>query len=191
MNHGAHLNPNLNCEDMIRPTLLPLTLLLIPAVGFALPTDKDQPVEIISEMAEFRDQEEYAVYTGSVRMTQGSLEIDAEKVELYFMNGELDRATIYGSASKQAYFQQQPDIGEKLVRGLANRIIYKASDDKIRLIGTKQEEAYFCQKGNEQKGMRMTYDIEKDIMKAKARTRSVFRPETAPGSCDHIRSPYR
>ncbi len=157
----------------------------------ALPTDKDQPIEIISETAELRDQEGYAVYSGSVRMTQGSLEIDADKIELFFKNSDLEKAVIYGGAKKQAYFQQIPNPGDKPVRGLSDRIVYQSNDDQIRLLGTKEREAIFCQKGSEQKGQRILYDTTTDVMKAKARTRTVFRPDSAPGSCDHIQSPHR
>ena len=155
--------------------------------SYALQTDKDQPVEIDSDFAELRDNDGYAIYSGNVRMVQGSLQIDADKIELFFPEKELTRAVIYGGNNKQAYFQQTPKVGEKPVRGSADRIVYQIDPDEIRLL----REAIFCQKGNEQKGMRIIYDIEKDIMRAKARTRTIFRPDSAPGSCDHIRSAYR
>ncbi len=166
--------------------LLPL-LLMFSLSGHALPTDKDQPVEINSDSAELRDKDGYAVYSGNVKMTQGSLEIDAERIELFFPDKELTRAIIYGGERGQAYFQQAPKTGEKLVRGSADRIIYQIDPDEIRLL----QNAVFCQKGSEQKGMRIIYDIEKDIMRAKARTKTVFRPDNVPGSCEHIRSAYR
>ena len=186
-------NSSTTADTMNRHTPTPLfaLLLLLSPTLHALPNDKDQPLEIISETAELRDQEGYAVYSGMVRMTQGSLEIDADKVELFFKNSDLEKAVIYGGDKKQAYFQQIPNPGEKPVRGLSDRLIYQSNDDQIRLIGTKKREAIFCQKGSEQKGQRIIYDINNDIMKAKARTRTVFRPDSAPGTCDHIRSPHR
>lgn len=179
---------------MKKPPLLfltPLLLLAAPTLLQALPDDKDQPIEIYSESAELRDKEGYAVYSGAVRMTQGSLEIDADKIELFFKDSSLEKAVIYGGDQKQAYFQQTPNPGEKPVRGLSDRLVYQSSDDQIRMLGTKEREAVFCQKGNEQKGQRILYDTTTDVMKAKARTRTVFRPDSAPGSCDHIRSPHR
>jgi lipopolysaccharide export system protein LptA len=172
--------------------LFPLLLSAALPLGLqALPDDRDQPIEILSETAELRDQEGYAVYSGSVRMTQGSLEVDADKIELFFKESDLERAVIYGGKDKQAYFQQTPNPGEKPVRGLSDRIVYQSSDSQIRLLGTSEREAIFCQKGSEQKGQRILYDTNTDVMKAKARTRTVFRPDSAPGSCDHIRSPHR
>ncbi len=176
---------------MNRFALLPLLTLPLSSPLQALPDDKDQPIEITSESAELRDQEGYAVYSGSVRMTQGSLEIDADKIELFFKDSDLDKAVIYGGEQKQAYFQQIPNPGEEPVRGLSDRIVYQSGDDQIRLLGTDKREARFCQKGNEQKGQRMLYNTKTDVMKAEARTRTVFRPDSAPGSCDHIQSPHR
>ncbi len=170
-----------------RPETLLALLCLLPLNTYALPTDKDQPFEINSESAELREKEGYALYSGDVRMTQGTLEIDADRVELFFPEEELERAVIYGDEDKRAYFQQIPKEGEPLVKGTASRIVYQISPDEIRLLG----DAIFCQKGNEQKGKRIIYDIDKDIMRAKARTRSVFRPKSKPGSCDHIHSDYR
>lgn len=168
-----------------------ILLTLLPLSAIALPSDRDQPIEIISETAELRDKEGYAVYSGSVRMVQGSLEIDADKIELFFKNSDLEKAVIYGGKDKQAYFQQIPNPGEKPVRGLSDRIVYQSNDDQIRLLGNKKREAIFCQKGSEQKGQRIIYDINNDVMQAKARTRTVFRPDSAPGNCDHIQSPHR
>jgi len=174
---------------MRQPTLL--LLLLLPLQGVALDSDKDQPIEINSDSAELQEQEGISIYSGNVRMTQGSLEIDADRIELFFPEKRLSKAVIYGDKGRQAYFQQIPKKGEKAVRGTANRIVYQVDPDEIRLLGTEKGEAVFCQKGSEQKGKRITYDIEKDIMRAKARTRTIFRPDSIPGSCDHIRSDYR
>ncbi len=171
--------------------LISTPLLTFPTLLQALPDDKDQPIEIYSESAELRDKEGYAVYSGSVRMTQGSLEIDADKIELFFKNSDLEKAVIYGGDKKQAYFQQIPNPGDEPVRGLSDRLVYQSNDDQIRLLGTKDREAVFCQKGSEQKGQRILYDTNTDVMKAKARTRTVFRPDSAPGNCNHIRSPHR
>lgn len=171
---------------MYRNILFTITTLLSSTL-FALPTDKDQPLEINSESAELREKEGYAIYTNDVRMIQGSLQIDADRVEVFFPDKKVSKALIYGDGEKRAYFQQTPNPGEKPVKGTAKRIVYQVDPDEIRLLG----DAIFCQKGSEQKGMRIIYDIEKDVMRAKARVQSVFRPDSAPGTCDHVISDYR
>ena len=167
--------------------LLIALLTSLSGTSHALTSDQNQPLEITSESAELRQQSGYAVYTGSVRLTQASLQIYSDKIELYFKDKKFHEAIISGKKPKQAYFQQTPTKGEAPVRGKADRIVYAGDDDEIRLLG----DAAFCQKGSEQKGKRIIYDMKSDIMKAKARTRTVFRPDSAPGNCDHIQSDYR
>jgi len=166
--------------------------ILFSSTLLALPTDKDQPLEINSESAELREQEGYAIYTNDVRMVQGSLQIDADRVEIFFPDKKVTKALIYGDGEKRAYFQQIPNLGDKPVKGTAKRIVYQVDPDEIRLLGDDiRGEAIFCQKGSEQKGKRIIYDIENDVMRAKARVQSIFRPDSAPGNCDHIHSDYR
>ncbi|EEZ79651.1 MAG: lipopolysaccharide transport periplasmic protein LptA [Thiotrichales bacterium] len=178
----------MNIKDKTLLTLTTAAFLSICTTNaVALSTDRDEPLQINSESAEMRDREGYAIYSGSVRLTQGSIEIDADHIEVFFPEQEITHAVIFGDDKRRAYFQQLPKDGVKLVRGTANRIIYQADRDEIRLLG----DAIFCQDGNEQKGERIVYDTKKDIMIAKARVQSIFLPGKKPGSCSHIKSDYR
>ncbi|MBT3197679.1 MAG: lipopolysaccharide transport periplasmic protein LptA [Gammaproteobacteria bacterium] len=170
----------------MKPLLL-LLLFAVPGASHALSNDRDQPVEINADSAELREKEGYAIYTGTARMKRGSLEVDAEKIQLFFKEKKFSKAVIYGGEGHRAYFQQRPSAGEALIRGTANRIVYETSDNEIRLIN----KAVFCQNGTEQQGERMVYNTQTNIMKAKGRTRIVFHPENALNSCDHIRSDFR
>ncbi len=175
-----------------RTSMKPLTLLLLilPLVAYALPDDREQPIEIVSQRAEISQQEGVAIYQGEVRMKQGSMEIDADKIELELNQGELVGAKIHGGAHP-AWFQVTPRKEQEPVRGVADLIVYSAAENQIRLIGNDQQPARFCQRGNEQKGQRMTYHTDKDRMVSKARTRTVFNPKSTPGSCSHLNSPWR
>lgn len=53
-----------------------------PGLSLALSADTQQPVHIAADSATLNDQTGVGVYRGNVRITQGSMELNADRVEL-------------------------------------------------------------------------------------------------------------
>ena len=109
---------------------------LLSAGGvWALKTDKSQPINVRADHGDFKSDPDNnsngtGIYTGNVVITQGSIQLTADKAVLHVVDNELDTADITGNP---ATFQQQPDNGE-MVHGTAQEITYSASKNEIMLI---------------------------------------------------------
>ncbi|MEM7253910.1 MAG: lipopolysaccharide transport periplasmic protein LptA [Pseudomonadota bacterium] len=110
--------------------------MVFSANGFALSTDRDQPVNIEADWAEADDLKRTTVYKGRVVVIQGSLKITGDVVTFYFdEQDELERMVAVG---RLARFQQRPDGEDVLQRGKANRIVYNQLKDLLTLTGNAQ-----------------------------------------------------
>ena len=115
--------------------LLLLGGLLAVGGAWALKTDKSQPINVRADHGDFKSDPDNnsngtGVYTGNVVITQGSIQLTADKAVLHMVDNELDTADVTGNP---ATFQQQPDNAQE-VHGSAQEITYSASKDEIVLI---------------------------------------------------------
>ena len=58
--------------------LVTLVFLFLPAPLLALSSDRDQPIEVEADSLEVRDAEKISIYSGKVRLNQGSLALRAD-----------------------------------------------------------------------------------------------------------------
>jgi lipopolysaccharide export system protein LptA len=121
------------------PDLLALALLscgLLAAGGaWALQSDKNQPININSDHAEFKSDPKnpsngVGTYTGHVVITQGTIEIEGDKAVFHLVNNDLDTAEVYGNPVN---FTQQPDVGEPM-HGESLELHYDLPKNQITLV---------------------------------------------------------
>ncbi len=160
------------------PALLAFFALLLPALAQALPEDGQQPIEIESDRAHRDDRGDVVVYEGSVRIDQGSLHIDADKVTVHFANGEASRIVCEGAP---AVYRQQQKPDAKPVNARARQIDYQMGQDVVVLTGAARIE----QEGSILEGERITYDVAKEQIQARGdetnrRIRMVIPPKQQP-----------
>ncbi len=70
--------------------LAPFVLSFFWQSTYALPEDRELPIDIVSDKGEYFQEEGYGIYTGNVVLTQGTLEIKADKATFYLKEGVLD-----------------------------------------------------------------------------------------------------
>jgi len=109
--------------------------LLAAGSAWALKTDKNQPINIHADHAEFKTDPKNAangtgIYTGHVVITQGSIEIDGDKAVFHVVNNDLDSAEVYGAP---VTFTQQPDTGEPM-HGQSQELTYDVPRNEVTLI---------------------------------------------------------
>jgi lipopolysaccharide export system protein LptA len=109
--------------------------LLAAGSAWALKTDKNQPINIHADHAEFKTDPRNAangtgIYTGHVVITQGSIEIDGDKAVFHVINNDLDSAEVHGNPVD---FTQQPDTGEPM-HGQSQELTYDVPKNEITLI---------------------------------------------------------
>lgn len=80
---------------------------------FALESDRSAPINIEADQVDLDQSKGIAKYLGNVSLVQGSININANSIQVYAKNGQLDRADIQGG-DKLARFKQQTDTGQTM-----------------------------------------------------------------------------
>lgn len=116
-----------------RPTLLAAVIVsvLTATPALALESDRDQPMRIRSDRSESDLGKDSTVLIGNVRITQGTLEVNAERADITQAEGAVSRAVLTGSP---ATMKQQVDAGGEL-RAQARRIDYALASETVELSG--------------------------------------------------------
>ena len=137
-----------------------LLLLVLPAglVG-ALPEDRDQPIHISADKALRDEKQGFTVYTGNVQMTQGSMEIEADKLTIYHITDEADKIVAEGQPAKM---RQQPELDKGLVHAHADVIEYFKIEERVHL----EKNARIEQDGALVTGDSIDYFIAEQLVKA-------------------------
>ena len=117
---------------MNRANLLVALLCLFPAIGWALSSDQNQPVRIEADHLEIDDSKRISEYSGNVRMVQGSLNINADRIEFHLdENQNLLWLRIEG---RPARFDQLNDNNEP-VNASALVMDYYESEGRLEMRG--------------------------------------------------------
>ncbi|ORU91990.1 MAG: lipopolysaccharide transport periplasmic protein LptA [Cycloclasticus sp. symbiont of Bathymodiolus heckerae] len=136
-----------------------LALFTFSSPLWALSSDKSKPVEVEADSFNLDDAKKVTVYSGNVIITQGSMEIMADKVTIYGARGTTDKVIAVGKPVK---FKQQPDGKQGIIRGEAKRFEYLVTKDTLVLL----DKATLWQSGNTFSSDRIVYDSKRSIVKA-------------------------
>ena len=139
--------------------LLALLFSTISATSVALPDDREQPIRITADQALRDEKQGFTEYTGNVRMDQGSMHIEADKITIYHVNEDADKIVAEGSP---AHMQQRPEIDKGLMHARANIIEYYKAEDRVHLRDNAQVE----QDGSTVAGDTIDYFITEQLVKA-------------------------
>jgi len=140
-----------------------IALLLLPSLAFALPSDREKPIDIEADHAQLDDEKGVTQYKGTAILTQGSLKIEGDTITFYYDdNKQLTKAVAQGQFAK---YQQVQKPGEKPIRAQALQMEYHAKSQKIYLLG----KGHVWQNGDEFSGERIEYDITRNIVNASSK----------------------
>lgn len=141
-------------------TLLALSVFFAAHAG-ALPGDRNQPIHISADKALRDEARGVTVYSGSVHMRQGTMEIEADNITFYHASENADQIVARGAPAKM---QQQPEPDKGLVFAEAETIHYFRREDRVRL----QTDARIEQDGALVTGDSIDYFIDKQLVEAQA-----------------------
>lgn len=143
-------------------SLKPVLVFLIATFSsqlLALESDRDQPVEIESDSAEFDELGGLTTYSGNVQLTQGSIELLADEIQLRTLDGQIVELVAVGNP---AQYEQIPDPDSEKLIARGNKIRYLLEDDLIELSGS----ASLSQQGTTLSGGTILYDIRRHSLRA-------------------------
>lgn len=159
-------------------------LALLPTLAWALPSDRNKPINIEADHAQLDDSTGITQYKGRAVLTQGTLRIDGDIITFYY--DDQKQLTKVVAQGKLAKYQQVQKIGEAPVKARALQMEYHTAIEKIYLLG----QGHIKQSGDEFSGNRIEYDIKRNIVNANARPVTIGnKTETTPGRVHIIINP--
>ena len=147
--------------QILRVSLLAAFGLLAAGTAAALQSDSEQPINITSATQEADLNKNIAIFTGDVVITQGSIEIHADRVEVYKAVPEKKQTTHIIAYGKPATFHQVQDDG-KPVDALGKKLAYDVDRKVVDIVGDGQVKQLNSQINAEN----ITYGLEKGQLTA-------------------------
>ena len=120
----------------ISPLLLLALLALGPALAWADKADRSKPMTLESDQpCTVSLLKQTSVCSGNVVISQGTLQIRADRLELRQTPQGYQVALALGSAAKPASYRQKRDGADEFVEGQAQRIDYDSKAGTLRFEG--------------------------------------------------------
>jgi len=155
--------------------LFVLYTVLTPA--HALKTDQQQPIQIEADRVNIDDRKGVSSYSGNVTLTQGSMQVKADKVTVYTDERRLNRVVATGNP---AHFKQRPDNSKQDVSANAKSVEFDATTGLLTL----KNSAELRQGLNHFQSNSIEYETRNDLVRAaKAesgdeRVKVIIQPDT-------------
>ncbi len=114
-----------------------IALLIVSAEALALKSDREQPIKIAADAAMVDESRGTSVYRGDVIITQGSLQVTADEVEIFTNRGEVIQiiASMDKASEELAHYQQQTNEAMDMVYADAKKITYLVQEQRLHLSG--------------------------------------------------------
>lgn len=121
----------------MRFAILIAALLLASAAG-AEQADRDKPIQVEADKLDADEVKQVAIYSGNVRITQGTLRIDGQRLELREDPEGYRSGVVTAAPGQLVLFRQRRDPKtpgvEEWVEGQAERLEYDQRTDRVKLL---------------------------------------------------------
>ena len=134
--HAATMPLTLSSANLLNATVVACLLAGAPALAERADRGKPMVVESDGKQAASVDlTRRSSVVSGNVVITQGSLQIRADRVEIREDAPGRFQASARGTAGKPALFRQKRDRTDEVIEAEAQRIDYDGGVDRVRFTG--------------------------------------------------------
>jgi lipopolysaccharide export system protein LptA len=124
--------------DILRAALAVVALACAGPAAHAEKADRTKPMSVTSggDHPDVVDLKKHsAVFTGNVVITQGTLEIHADRVEVSQDPDGNQLGYAFGSSARPATFRQKRDGADEYSEGDAQKIEYDSAANRVRFVG--------------------------------------------------------
>ena len=129
---------------------------LLAAIAIAPPAhaekaDRGKPIHVEADRVTVDDAKQIANFTGNVVLTQGTMIIRGDRMEVRQDKEGFKAGTMWGSL---AYFKQKRDGFDEFIEGWAERVEYDGRADKVQMFNRAM-----LKRGNDEvRGSYISYD---------------------------------
>ena len=120
---------NTRMQSLLLGGLLAACLIWQP-LAMAEESDRDKPIELEADTVTVNDAKKISIYTGNVILTQGTLQIKADKMIVREDQDGFQHSTCTGNPTT---FKQKRTGKDEWMQGSAQRIEYNGRMDKVQL----------------------------------------------------------
>ena len=120
--------------------------------------DAKQPIDIKAYTVVIDEKKGLSVYTGDAHVTQGSLELTAENIQVFSRNKTVNKVLAKGTKSKRAHYKQSQPNQPRFIEATAANITYLIEKEFVHLRGN----AHLVQGFDSFSGGTLDYDIKND-----------------------------
>ena len=152
---------------------------LLASPAHAEKADRDKPVNLEADMVTLDDIRKVSTYQGNVILSQGTLMLRADHMQVTQNASGLDRISATG---RPVAFRQKVDGRDEFIEGYADRIEYDSVNSQLELIG----QARLRRGSDELRGAQISYNAKTEFYKVvgqpnaqtpSGRVRAVIRPK--------------
>ena len=172
---------------LLRLSALSLPALLLPGWLYALPEDRNQPIQLEADRGQLDQKTGTSIYEGNVVIIQGSLHLTSDTATVYTQNGQFQRIEAFGKPATWRY-KTSPDKEE--LHGTGLRVDYDVTKDLMTMTGN----ARVTQGNDVYTGDYIEYETKTDLVRARGekgnRIQIVIQPKSpVTGSSSSQKSP--
>lgn len=153
--------------------------LLLASPAHAEKADRDKPVNLEADTVTLDDIRKVSVYQGNVILSQGTLQLRADRMQVTQNADGLDKISATG---RPVAFRQKVDGRDEFIDGFADRIEFDSINGQLELIG----QARLRRGSDELRGAQISYNANTEFYKVvgqpnaqtpSGRVRAVIRPK--------------
>jgi lipopolysaccharide export system protein LptA len=116
----------------IKISIASLLFALSSVAALAEKADRSQPVNLEADSVTVDDRNKVSVYQGNVSLVQGTMSLQADRIEVRQDAAGFDKATAFGNPVK---FRQKQEGKDEYIEGYAKRVEYDGKQSKLELLG--------------------------------------------------------
>jgi lipopolysaccharide export system protein LptA len=143
--------------SLLRTTLLIIAAaFLLAASAHAERADSNKPINLEADRVTVDDAKQIATFTGNVVLTQGSMILRGDRMEVRQDKAGFKQGTTWGGL---AYFRQKREGFDEFIEGWAERIEYDSRADKVQMFNR----AMLKRGQDEVRGSYISYDVSSEF----------------------------
>jgi lipopolysaccharide export system protein LptA len=153
------MNPSLKLFSLRLAPFVACLFALPTAWVQALPEDRNQALHISADKQEVDLKQGVVIYSGDVKLVQGTLEITAQRIHV--RRDKDQQVESFTADGNPARYQQQPEAGKPLIHAEASTIRYNLKTEELVL----DKNVSIEQNGSVTKAGHVDYDIKSQTAK--------------------------